>query len=162
MLSRQCLDRRIATAWELADAHGGLERRRNGREPRSSGRSASPTPAGNSTGFILHNFRRRPLVAFNAAIDRRYPKRAGVTVRNKDDFGEEFKESEVIEVCASAGIVYDNMKKILNETPRVHSRYCGAAAGRRKRRPPTAGMRPGSRRVPLRPPVLAQVGRTHL
>ena len=51
----------------------------------------------------------------------------------------------MIEVCASAGIVYDNMKKILNETPRVHSRYCGAAAGRQAAAAHRAGMRPGSR-----------------
>lgn len=32
----------------------------------------------------------------------------------KDDF-EEFKESEVIEVCGKAGIINDNTKKILND-----------------------------------------------
>ena len=68
VLSRQCLDRRIATAQELADAIAAWERERNEAGPRSSGRSASPTPAGNSTGFILHNFRRRPLVYHSRVI----------------------------------------------------------------------------------------------
>jgi hypothetical protein len=55
------------------------------------------------------------MAAFNGAIAKRYPKRAGVTVRNKDDFMDEFKESEVIELCGTAGILSDNMKKILHE-----------------------------------------------
>lgn len=55
------------------------------------------------------------LPAFNAAIGRRFPKRTSVNVSKKDDFGEEFKESEVIEICGTAGIVLDNIKKILND-----------------------------------------------
>jgi hypothetical protein len=55
------------------------------------------------------------LAAFNAAIVRRYPKRTGVVMGKKEDFNEEFKESEVIEVCSTAGVVLDNTKKILNE-----------------------------------------------
>jgi hypothetical protein len=54
------------------------------------------------------------LPAFNVAIPVRYPKRAGVAMNKKDDF-EEFKESEVIEVCGKAGIINDNTKKILND-----------------------------------------------
>src|SRR5438067_2008893 len=54
------------------------------------------------------------LAAFNAAIPRRYPKRAGFSIIKKDDF-EELKESETIEVCGNAGIVNDNTKKILND-----------------------------------------------
>jgi hypothetical protein len=55
------------------------------------------------------------LLAFNAAIAKRFPKRAGVSIGKKDDFSEELKESEVIEVCGTAGIVGGNMKKILHE-----------------------------------------------
>ena len=55
------------------------------------------------------------LAAFNAAIVRRYPKRSGDAVVKKDDFSERFKEYEVIEVCSNAGLVPDNMKKILND-----------------------------------------------
>jgi hypothetical protein len=55
------------------------------------------------------------LPAFNAAIPRKFPKRAGVTISKKDEFGEKFKEFEVIELCGTAGIVTGNMKKILNE-----------------------------------------------
>jgi hypothetical protein len=53
------------------------------------------------------------LAAFNAAIGRRYPKKI-VVIGKKDDF-EEFKESEVIEVCGTAGIINDNTKRILSE-----------------------------------------------
>lgn len=52
------------------------------------------------------------LPAFNPAITRRHPKRGGVAVARKEDFGE-FKESEVIEVCGTAGLLPDNIKKIL-------------------------------------------------
>jgi hypothetical protein len=55
------------------------------------------------------------LAAFNAAIPRRFPKRSTVTIGKKDDFGDEFKDFEVIELCGTAGIVTGNMKKILNE-----------------------------------------------
>lgn len=55
------------------------------------------------------------LGAFNSAIIRRYPKRVGVAMTTKEDFNEAFKESEVLEVCGTAGILLDNTKKILNE-----------------------------------------------
>jgi hypothetical protein len=54
------------------------------------------------------------LLAFNGAISARYPKRAGIVMNKKDDF-DEFKESEVIEVCGKAGIINDNTKRILND-----------------------------------------------
>jgi hypothetical protein len=51
------------------------------------------------------------LAAFNAASAVRYPKK-GVIVTKFDDF-EEFKESEVIEVVGSAGLVTGDVKKVL-------------------------------------------------
>jgi len=57
----------------------------------------------------------RHLAAFNSAIPRKYPKRAGVAMATKEDFGDEFKEHEVIEVCGTAGIITGNLKKILIE-----------------------------------------------
>lgn len=56
------------------------------------------------------------LPAFNAAIPRKFtsPKRAGYSVVKRDDF-EEFKESEVIELCGTAAIINGNTKKILND-----------------------------------------------
>src|SRR5262249_7956323 len=62
---------------------------------------------------LLNWIQANHLPAFNAAISRRYPKK-GVVIGKKDDF-EEFKESEVIEVCGTAGIINDNTKRILNE-----------------------------------------------
>ena len=55
------------------------------------------------------------LAAFNAAIPRKYPKRAGGAMVKKEDFCDEFKEHEVIEVCGTASIITANVKKILNE-----------------------------------------------
>jgi len=55
------------------------------------------------------------LTAFNAAIIRKFPKRVGVVMAKKDDFGDEFKEHEVIEICGTAGLFVGNIKKILNE-----------------------------------------------
>jgi len=51
------------------------------------------------------------LAAFNAARGTRYPKKA-INVMKFDDF-EEFKESEVIEVVGSAGLVTGDVKKVL-------------------------------------------------
>jgi hypothetical protein len=52
---------------------------------------------------------------FNAAILRRYPhKKSLITVTKYDDF-EELKESEVIEVCSTAGLVNNNIIRILRE-----------------------------------------------
>jgi len=55
------------------------------------------------------------LAAFNAAITRRYPKRTGVVMKSYDDFADEFKESEIIEVCNTAQTVNGNIIKILRE-----------------------------------------------
>lgn len=55
------------------------------------------------------------LAKFNAAISKRYPKRTNVTVAAYDDFSEEFKESEVIEVCKTAGLLNQNVIRILKE-----------------------------------------------
>jgi hypothetical protein len=55
------------------------------------------------------------LAAFNAAIVKKYQKRVGVVMTKKEDFSDEFKEFEVIEVCGTAGIISGNTKKILNE-----------------------------------------------
>jgi hypothetical protein len=51
------------------------------------------------------------LAAFNAARATRYPKK-GVIITKFDEF-EEFKESEVIEVVASAGLITGDVKKVL-------------------------------------------------
>lgn len=55
------------------------------------------------------------LAGFNAAIPRKYPKRAGVIIRGYDDFADEFKEFEIIEVCNTAQTVNGNIVKILKE-----------------------------------------------
>jgi hypothetical protein len=54
------------------------------------------------------------LAAFNASIPVRFPKRAGISIATKDDFLD-FRESEIIDVCAHAGFVNDNLAKILRE-----------------------------------------------
>jgi hypothetical protein len=51
---------------------------------------------------------------FNARIGVRYPKKAAVQILKRDDF-EELKESEVIEIASSAGVISGNIAKILNE-----------------------------------------------
>jgi hypothetical protein len=55
------------------------------------------------------------LVAFNAAIPKKYTKRTSVTMAKKEDFADEFTEFEVLEVCGVASIIDGNTKKILNE-----------------------------------------------
>lgn len=55
------------------------------------------------------------LIAFNAAIAKKYPKRTSVAMGKKEDFADEFTEFEVLEVCAVASIIDGNKKKILNE-----------------------------------------------
>ena len=54
------------------------------------------------------------LGCFNASIAVRYPKRKGVSVSRVEHF-EEFKESEIIEVCNTAGLFSKNIIKILSE-----------------------------------------------
>lgn len=55
------------------------------------------------------------LAAFNAQITRNYPKKTGIVIGKKDDFSNNFKESEVIEIAKSAGFLHDNIKKIMND-----------------------------------------------
>lgn len=52
------------------------------------------------------------LASFNAAIPRCYPKKAGATVAQVEDF-EEFKESQTIEICKNAALYSDNITKIV-------------------------------------------------
>jgi hypothetical protein len=54
------------------------------------------------------------LPAFNTAIPVRFPKKGTFTITKRDDF-EELKESEIIEICGTAGVISGSMKKILNE-----------------------------------------------
>jgi hypothetical protein len=61
--------------------------------------------------WIIHNH----LADFNARIAVRYPAKAGVVIKIKEDFNDHFKESEVIEISKSAGFLHDNIKKILND-----------------------------------------------
>jgi hypothetical protein len=51
---------------------------------------------------------------FNAAISKRYPKKPPITISHYDHF-EELKESEVIEVCNSAGLLNSGVVRILKE-----------------------------------------------
>ena len=62
--------------------------------------------------WILKDIQR--LGDFNAAIVKRYPKKTGITVAVQAHF-EEFKESEVIEICNTANLVSGNIIKILKE-----------------------------------------------
>jgi hypothetical protein len=62
--------------------------------------------------WILNDPKR--LQNFNAGIPNRYPKKPPLTISKYDDF-EELKESEVIEVCNSAGLVNGNVIRILRE-----------------------------------------------
>lgn len=55
------------------------------------------------------------LAAFNAAIPKRYPKRVNTAIKTYDDFADEFKEAEIIEVCNTAQTVNGNIIKILKE-----------------------------------------------
>ncbi len=55
------------------------------------------------------------LASFNTAIKTRYPKRAPVQINSYDDFLEEFKEFEVIEICNTSGVITGNIVKILKE-----------------------------------------------
>jgi hypothetical protein len=63
--------------------------------------------------WILNDAAR--LAAFNLAIPKRYPKRSAIAIKQYDDFADEFKESEVIEVCNVAQLINGNIIKILKE-----------------------------------------------
>ncbi len=51
---------------------------------------------------------------FNSAIPRRFPKKPPITIGKYDEF-DELKESEVIEICNTAGLVNGNIIRILKE-----------------------------------------------
>jgi hypothetical protein len=51
------------------------------------------------------------LASFNAAVARRYPKKGSLQVATYDDFSEELKESEVIEICNTASLVSGNVTR---------------------------------------------------
>jgi hypothetical protein len=55
------------------------------------------------------------LSEFNGAITRRYPKKTTVNIAKYDDFLEELKESEVVEICNTAGLLNNNIVRILKE-----------------------------------------------
>lgn len=51
---------------------------------------------------------------FNPGIAGRNPRKASLVIRKRDDF-EELKESEVIDICGTTGIINGSVKKILVE-----------------------------------------------
>ena len=53
------------------------------------------------------------LAAFNVAISKRYPKMAYLQIAKYDDFLDEFKESQVVEVCNTASLINSSVFKIL-------------------------------------------------
>src|SRR5438876_613149 len=63
------------------------------------------------------------LAAFNTAIAKRYPKRAGIIVSNQVHF-EEFKEFDVIEICQTAALTSNSIIDILRE--KMKKRYAAA------------------------------------
>ncbi len=63
--------------------------------------------------WILTDAKR--LSDFNAAIAQRYPKKTLVKITAYDDFLEELKESEVIEICNTGNLINSNVVRILRE-----------------------------------------------
>ncbi len=57
---------------------------------------------------------RRELTKFNSALEKQSGKLGKLTIKTKDDFGE-MKESEFIAICRSAGIITNDVRKILDE-----------------------------------------------
>lgn len=55
------------------------------------------------------------LANFNATIGRRFPKKAALQVAKYDDFLDELKEREVVDICATAGLTSGGITKILRE-----------------------------------------------
>jgi len=53
------------------------------------------------------------LAAFNVAISKRYPKMANLQITAYDEFLDELKESQVIEICNTANLFNSNIFKIL-------------------------------------------------
>jgi hypothetical protein len=66
---------------------------------------------------LLHWILNEPkrLDEFNAAIARRYPKKSGMRIVRYEDFNEELKESEVLEICNTASLISRNISRILKE-----------------------------------------------
>jgi hypothetical protein len=63
--------------------------------------------------WILKDTKR--LASFNAAITKRYPKKIGLSITKYDEFLDELKEHEVIEICNTSSIFNSNIVKILKE-----------------------------------------------
>lgn len=55
------------------------------------------------------------LATFNTAIKKRYPKKSGLIINKYDEFIDEMKEREVIEICSSAGLINSNVFKIMKD-----------------------------------------------
>ncbi|MET4294917.1 hypothetical protein ABIB06_001860 [Bradyrhizobium sp. LB8.2] len=55
------------------------------------------------------------LDAFNAAISKRYQKMTQLKISKYDEFMDELKESQVIEICNSANLINSNIFKILKD-----------------------------------------------
>jgi hypothetical protein len=64
-------------------------------------------------GWILKDANRA--AGFNSAISKRYPKKNLTFIRNYNDFLDELKEREVIEICSTGRLVNSNIIKILRE-----------------------------------------------
>jgi len=55
------------------------------------------------------------LAKFNNAIPTKYPKRQNTSIKDFDDFSDEFKEAEIIEICRTANLLSKNQIEILRE-----------------------------------------------
>ncbi|GAB9153319.1 hypothetical protein [Bradyrhizobium diazoefficiens] len=53
------------------------------------------------------------LTAFNNTIAKRFPALKNIQVAKYDDFRDEFKERQVVEICSSAGLINDDIFKVL-------------------------------------------------
>ena len=55
------------------------------------------------------------LDAFNAAISKRYQKITQLKIKKYDEFLDELKDSQVIEICNTADLINSNIFKILKD-----------------------------------------------
>jgi hypothetical protein len=58
------------------------------------------------------------LAAFNAVIPKKFqnsPKKAAIVINRYDDFADDLKEFEIIELCKSASLLNDNLVRTLKE-----------------------------------------------
>src|SRR6267142_1946759 len=57
------------------------------------------------------------LAAFNAAIPKKFqgPKKAGIVINSYDDFADQLKEFDVVELCGTANLLNDNLVRTLKE-----------------------------------------------